>query len=217
MKRQGFTWIEFLLTLTAIVVLAAVLWPVFQRQRPEPNRNGCQQNIRQIGLAIKQYLGDHGESFPTVANGGPEYGWAGVALPYLRNANLFQCPNEEAYTSDGAIPIAPFFTDYFYNARLSGEKESALQYIASTIMLGDAIPGDARRHSTGGSNRAPNGTANLVDSGRRPVGAATRHLDGANYAFADGHVKWLKGSDANTVPAIRADASGATAPTFSIY
>ena len=28
--------------------------------------------------------------------------------------------------------------------------------------------------------------------------ALTRHLDGANFAFADGHVKWFKGSQADT-------------------
>jgi prepilin-type processing-associated H-X9-DG protein len=34
-------------------------------------------------------------------------------------------------------------------------------------------------------------------------------LGGANYAFADGHVKWIQGSDSNTCPAINNAASGA--------
>jgi prepilin-type processing-associated H-X9-DG protein len=50
------------------------------------------------------------------------------------------------------------------------------------------------------------------------VGAATRHLDGANYCFADGHVKWLKGSDANTCPVMRGGGASATSayPGFAI-
>jgi prepilin-type processing-associated H-X9-DG protein len=87
-------------------------------------------------------------------------------------------------------------------------------------MLGDAGPGDARQHSTGGSSHTP-GPAVLVNSAGLPIGAAIRHHEGANYCFADGHVKWLKSStgDPNIVPEIRNPASIANSayPGFATY
>jgi prepilin-type processing-associated H-X9-DG protein len=74
-------------------------------------------------------------------------------------------------------------------------------------MVGDATPGNGRHHSTGGAAMKP-GVASLVNRNGVAVGAAVRHSGGANYGFADGHVKWLKGADANTCPTIRNVAAG---------
>jgi len=221
-RVKGFTLIELLVVIAIIAILAAILFPVFARARENARRSSCQQNIRQIGLAIKQYLSDYDESFPQVsvlANGSDTsltpWGWAEAVQPYVKNTQLFQCPSDSAQPGPGAFTGSDAnYTDYFYNANLNGQNESALQYIASTIMLGDSAPGNATRNSNG--NEGSTGLASIIDLADANVGAATRHLDGANYAFADGHVKWLKGSDANTAPAIRATSSGATAPTFSI-
>jgi len=223
---KGFTLIELLVVIAIIAILAAILFPVFARARENARRSSCQQNIRQIGLAIKQYLSDYDESFPqiSVLAGGAAtdspWGWADACQPYVRNTQLFQCPSDSTqpptapattvYGSDGA------YTDYFYNSNLSGQNESALQYIANTVMLGDSATGNATRNSNG--DETATGSANIIDLANGNVGAATRHLDGANYAFADGHVKWLKGSDANKCPAIRGAGTAATSayPTFAI-
>jgi prepilin-type N-terminal cleavage/methylation domain-containing protein/prepilin-type processing-associated H-X9-DG protein len=221
-RVKGFTLIELLVVIAIIAILAAILFPVFARARENARRSSCQQNIRQIGLAIKQYLSDYDESFPQVsvlANGSDTtltpWGWADACQPYVRNTQLFQCPSDSAQPGPAAFTGSDAnYTDYFYNSNLAGQNESALQYIASTVMLGDGLPGNATRAADGNGG---NDIAIIEEAGgSTTVGAATRHLDGANYAFADGHVKWLKGSDANTTPAIRATASGATAPTFSI-
>jgi prepilin-type N-terminal cleavage/methylation domain-containing protein/prepilin-type processing-associated H-X9-DG protein len=222
---KGFTLIELLVVIAIIAILAAILFPVFARARENARRSSCQQNIRQIGLAIKQYLSDYDESFPQVSVGALTndtsgvWGWADACQPYVRNTQLFQCPSDSTQPPSGTATTVvgsdAAYTDYFYNANLSGQNESAIQYIASTIMLGDALTGSATRNSNG--DETLTGSASLLDLSNASVGAATRHLDGANYAFADGHVKWFKGgTDANTVPAIRATTSGATNPTFSI-
>jgi prepilin-type processing-associated H-X9-DG protein len=139
----------------------------------------------------------------------------------VRNTQLFQCPSDSTQPPSGTattvIGSDAAYTDYFYNANLSGQNESAIQYIASTVMLGDALSGDATRNSDGLDASSNQMAAFETVGTTTPVGAATRHLDGANYAFADGHVKWFKGgTDANHAPAIRSNVSGATNPTFSI-
>jgi len=223
---KGFTLIELLVVIAIIAILAAILFPVFARARENARRSSCQQNIRQIGLAIKQYLSDYDESFPQVSvlavSGGSSYpwGWADAVQPYVRNTQLFQCPSDSTQPPSGTATTVvgsdAAYTDYFYNANLSGQNESALQYISNTVMVGDALSGDATRNSNG--NESATGTAAIIDLADTNVGAATRHLDGANYTFADGHVKWLKGSDANTCPAIRGGGSAASSayPTFAI-
>jgi prepilin-type processing-associated H-X9-DG protein/prepilin-type N-terminal cleavage/methylation domain-containing protein len=218
MKRRGFSVVELLVVFAVVAILAAIVITVFARKREREERRrtaGCQQNLRFLALAIRQYNSDYDDHFPLVSSRGYAFGWADAVEPYARNAQYFQCTSE--FTPSVTVILNARdsnYTDYFYNARMSGRKESALSYIVRLIMLGDSVPGNARQHSTGGPPQLK-GTATLVDRAGRPVGAATRHMDGANYAFADGHVKWLKGADANTCPTIKVDANIELSPTFS--
>jgi prepilin-type processing-associated H-X9-DG protein/prepilin-type N-terminal cleavage/methylation domain-containing protein len=221
MKRRGFTWIELVVVLGLVLLLATILFPIFARSRDGHSGRTpagmCQQTIRQMGLAIRQYLADYDEAFPIVTVGIEPFGWADACQPYVKNTQVLQCPSD---TSQPPSPPAtnmngsdPKYTDYFYNSRLAGRYESDLAYIANTIMLGDAATGDARQHSDGGTSKQP-GTASLVNRSGVPVGAAQRHLDGANYGFADGHVKWLQGSDSATCLPVKNAASGAHSNAF---
>lgn len=221
MKRRGFTLIELTVVLAAFLVLTAILFPIIsekrEAERKRRNFHACQANIRQVGLAIKQYVSDHGESYPLVQVGPSPYGWADTVQPYARSAQLFQCPTEETLPAPGSNAVTANYTDYFYNSRLESKNESSFEYIATTIVLGDAAPGDARQHSTGGTSKIP-GTASLVNRAGVPTGAALRHQKGAHYIFADGHIKWLKGLDSKTCRSIRNVASGASTayPSFAV-
>jgi prepilin-type processing-associated H-X9-DG protein len=217
-RRRGFTWVELLVILAMVSFLAAVLSPIFIRRFHNSKRTACQANVRAIALAIKMYLKDSVEHFPTVRSSNTAYGWAGSLQPYLKDVQILQCPSDTTWPDAGDGPKSRNYTDYFYNSNLSGRNESAVGAIASTIILGDAKPGDARRESNGGTNRLrrSDDIQRIVDRNGAAVGAAMRHLDGANYSFADGHVKWLKGSDSDTCPAIRLVPSSATWISFDI-
>jgi prepilin-type processing-associated H-X9-DG protein len=45
------------------------------------------------------------------------------------------------------------------------------------------------------------GISYVHDLGNNPTYPLGRHLDGANYAFTDGHVKWIKGSYSSVIAA----------------
>jgi len=167
-------WWQAVLVLAGLAIIAVVFYPVSSGVPTDNARTNCQSNLKQIGLAIKQYNQDYNYKFPPVNLG--KQGWADMLQPYLKNTQLFQCPKANSKHPDGKI-------DYFYNARVAGQAEEKFEYIANTIMTGDGI---ADAPSNANLTTFP---AAWVTEEKSP---AWRHLEGANYGFADGHVKWLK-------------------------
>ena len=105
-KARGFTLIELLVVIAIIAILAAILFPVFQKVRENARRTACLSNQKQIGLAVIQYQQDADEKFPcgvvpgTNGNNssyGGGAGWANQVYSYVKSNAVFVCPDDAGY------------------------------------------------------------------------------------------------------------------------
>lgn len=180
-RRRAFTLVELLTVIAVIGILAAILIPVTSKVRASARRTGCASNLRQIGVGIQLYAEEHKNTLPYVydPNASDEnffwYNTVSLAMgldhdAWLRTDGVFTCGAAD-------IPV-PHYT---MSWNVSAKSRASLANPSQTVIVADG-PGS----SGAGINQSP------------PFGGidATRHGDGANYLFVDGHVEFLK-----TIPA----------------
>lgn len=162
-RRRGIDIVDLVVNSAICLILIAMLFPVFARARNNARRSACQSNLKHLEVALWQYVADN--------NGvSPSGKWDASLRPYIKESRVFRCP------STGETRGA---SDYFFNARFLKKPLNALSAPQTLILMGD---GD------GSAALAQLPPAWTQDNSS----PAWRHLDGANYGFADGHIKWLK-------------------------
>ena len=161
----------------------------------------------------------------TSGNAGDQ--WMGSIASYTKSAQIFQCPSDSSDIGTGLRD--PGYSDYFYNSLLSSVNTARLPATSLIIMNGEAslgpnggvnnyegdiqdgchndTPGDevgklGHCHAGGDDatfSQVPPAPAGLGNPSSSNSGRARRHLEGANWGFVDGHVKWLRGGNVDNV------------------
>jgi len=210
-----------LVVIAIIAILAAILFPVFAQAREKARQASCLSNMKQLGMGFLQYNQDYNELYPR-GQAGQGAGWAGDIYTYVKSTAVYKCPDDPTGTDNTVnpprVPCSYGFNENMWGGSVAGGNQAAAVAPASTVLLFEVTGNKAQVSNTtetdslaGWGNTSDwgwldHGNGGLYSTGKLgnpqwpdttrldPNFPTGRHTDGANYALADGHVKYLKGS-----------------------
>ncbi len=221
-SRSAFTLIELLVVIAIIAILAAILFPVFAQAREKARQTACLADVKQIGTGLMMYSQDYDETLPgnqfTAPNG--VSGDAGVASataigfmdpdptkvgrnwgrdtqPYIKNTQVYNCPNSVPRSSISAGSAYAETTDpkganasYLLNGLVSSQPLAVIPAPADTIFL----------HEYLANSRVSQVRPCPIDAAQSRFNQFNHTFydrmhasnSGAILLFCDGHAKWQK-------------------------
>ena len=217
---SGFTLIELLVVIAIIAILAAILFPVFSIARENARRAACQSNLKQIGLAITQYLQDYDStSQPSQPLGPGSSGQAptpatGVTFvttlqPYIKSTQVFMCPSMPPTTTDtDQASVGNLRQDFTWTTNPSWVAQATGNYGLNeelTLSTGLSMASVNKPAETAQAFDCAWYEDDTPSSNFSDILRGSRHLGGANVCYADGHVKWqnfVRGANVNFSPSL---------------
>jgi prepilin-type N-terminal cleavage/methylation domain-containing protein len=163
---KGFTLIELLVVIAIIAILAAILFPVFAKVREKARQISCTSNMKQLGLAMDQYMEDYDETFPGAwknTKQGPRQEWEEAIYPYVKSKAVYDCPDRTSHVTNDSTTncttnpdTCTTTTDYGYNDLIipadigvpsggddsTGAPDALLTEPSNTILLAEADGAD---------------------------------------------------------------------------
>jgi prepilin-type N-terminal cleavage/methylation domain-containing protein len=146
-QEPGFTLIELLVVIAIIGILIALILPAVQKVRAAALGIRCQNNVKQLGLAVQNFANTRDGTLPPLHS--PKYGtWGFHVLPYIEQNSLFslgqkigwssgtvhgtvvtsfQCPADMSSLT-GKCPHGWALTSYAPNFQVFGTKKIGADY-----------------------------------------------------------------------------------------
>ena len=109
-------------------IFAAMMLPALAKAKGRAQTINCVNNLKQLGLSVRLYSGDHADKYPSATN------WCDAILAEAGTPKIYVCPG---------APDAR--CGYAFNAKLSGLDESKLD--PNTVMIFES---DAGWNASGG-------------------------------------------------------------------
>ena len=121
---RGFTLVEMLVVMVIVATLAGVSYTMILSSVAKSREAVCLNQLRSLGVALENYLQDHGDVMPQMPAGRTSKtedvpALDTVLLPYLQTATAFQCPADK-------IQFEKTGCSYLWNFLQSGKSLSEL-------------------------------------------------------------------------------------------
>ena len=212
--RPGFTLVELLVVIGIIAVLVAMLMPVFRTATGSARRVVCQNNLRQIVVAVRAYAQDNDSVIPIwhlqfrdpsyhtsvpggVATADPEgqFFQNGRIWRYLQNEDVYRCPEYPERRTGTVNPVWGYPPAWTYsingqpaitngNADWSVKRDAVRPSPTRVMMMMEQSPNDYYAFDNG------------VMLFWWPPSAQDDslgyfHKGGGNVAYYDDHIEWM--------------------------
>ena len=188
-----------------VASMAAILFPVLAAVRERGRRTVCQSNLKQLALAVQQYVQDNNQMYPLAGT------WQNDVYPYLKTVQVYRCPSDqdEDMSSEHIITGSPSSledspVDYKYNwKRLNNVQSISLPLPPNNFRgINDnalAFPAMVWLNMDLGyltEDRVYHNEREITSSCGRLFDGSSQHSGAGNYSYSDGHVKWLTPGEA---------------------
>ncbi len=179
--ERSFTLIELLVVVAIIGILAGLLVPAYSNVRERGRRTSCLNNLKQIGIAIKEYNMDYGK-YPEGNNNATALMHLGLLSNYLgKIPAILKCPSDSGKTvSTNIATMTDANVSYLYIRGLNDDM-TAITPVVADRRIRDTVSGVTVTDGMGVIITGPPGPwVWLSDSPHK--------TDGGNYLCVGGQV-----------------------------